>query len=50
MKRNIFITGFSGSGKTAVGEDVARRLGWRFVDVADLVVELAEQAHRRHLC
>ena len=41
MKRNIFITGFSGSGKTAVGEDVARRLGWRFVDVADLVVELA---------
>ena len=32
MKRNIFITGFSGSGKTTVGREVARRLGWRFVD------------------
>ena len=41
MKRNIFITGFSGSGKTSVGKAVARRLGWTFVDTDDLVVESA---------
>lgn len=38
MKSNIFITGFSGSGKTTIGQVVARRLGWRFVDIdADIV-------------
>ena len=41
MKKNIFITGFSGSGKTSVGRAVARRLGWQFVDTDDLVVERA---------
>ncbi|MDA1347953.1 MAG: 3-dehydroquinate synthase [Chloroflexi bacterium] len=41
MKRNIFITGFSGSGKTSVGKAVARRLGWTFVDTDDLVIESA---------
>ena len=30
---NIFLTGFSGSGKSAVGGSVARRLGWAFVDI-----------------
>ena len=38
---NIFITGFSGSGKTAVGREVARRLGWRFVDLDEKIVEVA---------
>ena len=37
MKSNIFITGFSGSGKTTVGRIVARRLGWRFVDIDDVI-------------
>ncbi len=41
MKKNIFITGFSGSGKTSVGKAAARRLGWLFVDTDDLVVEQA---------
>ena len=41
MKKNIFITGFSGSGKTSVGRTAARRLGWQFVDTDDLVVERA---------
>ena len=41
MRSNIFITGFSGSGKTAVGIEVARRLGWRFVDTDDEVVGMA---------
>ena len=41
MKRNIFITGFSGSGKTTVGREVARTLGWRFVDVDEEIVAAA---------
>jgi len=32
-RRNIVITGFMGTGKTAVGRIVARRLGRRFVDM-----------------
>ena len=32
LKDNIFLTGFSGTGKTTVGREVARVLGWRFVD------------------
>ncbi len=32
-KANIFLTGFSGSGKSAAGSAVARRLGWTFVDI-----------------
>ena len=59
MRPNIFITGFSGTGKTAVGREVARRLGWRFVDTDDEIVrdagkpiaaifaELGEAAFRR---
>jgi len=31
--KNIILTGFMGTGKTAVGRRLARRLGWRFVDV-----------------
>ena len=38
---NIILTGFSGTGKSAVGKAVARRLGWRFVDTDDEVVRLA---------
>ena len=35
--RRIVLTGFMGSGKTTVGPLVARRLGWRFVDVDDVI-------------
>ena len=41
VKRNIFITGFSGSGKTTVGREAARTLGWRFVDVDEEIVDAA---------
>jgi len=30
---NIFLTGFMATGKTVVGQALARRLGWRFVDL-----------------
>ena len=29
----IFLTGFSGTGKSAVGVEVARLLGWSFLDI-----------------
>jgi shikimate kinase len=35
--RRIVLTGFMGSGKTTVGPLVARRLGWSFVDVDDVI-------------
>ena len=37
MKSNIFITGFSGTGKTTVGREAARILGWRFVDLDERI-------------
>lgn len=39
MRENIFLTGFSGTGKSTVGRAVARLLGWRFVDTDELIVE-----------
>jgi 3-dehydroquinate synthase len=38
---NIVITGFMGTGKSAVGQGVARRMGWQFVDMDDVIVERA---------
>lgn len=32
MKRNIVLIGFMGTGKTTLGQQVAERLQWRFVD------------------
>jgi shikimate kinase len=39
--RAVFLTGFMGAGKTAAGEALASRLGWRFVDL-DARVEARE--------
>jgi shikimate kinase len=35
--RRIVLTGFMGSGKTTLGPLVARRLGWKFLDVDDVI-------------
>ncbi len=35
---NIVLNGFMGTGKSAVGREVARRLGWQFVDMDDAIV------------
>ena len=37
----IFLVGFMGSGKTTIGKLLARRLGWTFADLDDLVVRAA---------
>ncbi len=34
---NIILTGFMGTGKTAVGKRLAKRLGWRFIDIDQLI-------------
>src|SRR5574337_1216616 len=41
-RRNlIFLTGFMGSGKTTVGQLLARQLAWRFVDLDTRIQETA---------
>jgi shikimate kinase len=37
--RNIVLVGFMGSGKTSVGQEIAKRLGWDFVDT-DAFIEV----------
>ncbi|WP_318248631.1 shikimate kinase [Geomonas subterranea] len=39
--KNIFLTGFMGCGKTSVGQLLAQRLGWTFVDLDQVIVEAA---------
>jgi 3-dehydroquinate synthase len=39
--RSVVLTGFMGTGKTAVGSEVARRLGRRFIDTDTLITEAA---------
>ena len=39
--KNIVLFGFMGCGKTRVGSEVADRLGLKFVDMDDLIVERA---------
>jgi len=34
---NVILTGFMGTGKTAVGKRLAKRLGWTFVDIDKLI-------------
>ena len=41
MKTNIFIVGFSGTGKSTVGREAAKALGWSFVDTDDVIAETA---------
>ena len=44
---NIILTGFMGTGKTAVGKRLAKRLGWQFVDVDQLIEASAKMSVAR---
>ena len=37
----IVLTGYMGAGKTTIGRELARQLGWRFVDVDEVIVGMA---------
>jgi|APSaa5957512576_1039674.scaffolds.fasta_scaffold58709_2 shikimate kinase len=37
LGRSIALVGFMGSGKSSVGQELASRLGWTFVDTDDIV-------------
>jgi shikimate kinase / 3-dehydroquinate synthase len=37
--QRIFLTGLSGSGKSTIGEEVARLLGWDFIDTDELITK-----------
>ena len=39
--RRVVLTGFMGSGKSTVGPLVASRLGWKFLDVGDVIEQEA---------
>jgi len=44
---NITLIGFMGTGKTAVGKRLAKRFGWRFVDVDELIESGAKKSVAR---
>ncbi len=44
MKRNLYLVGFSGTGKSTVGQLTARALGWTFVDTDEVIVSTAGAA------
>jgi shikimate kinase len=39
VNNNIFLIGFMGAGKSTVGNCLARRLGYRFIDLDQLIVD-----------
>jgi shikimate kinase len=41
MKTNIALVGFMGTGKTSVGQVLARKLGWQFVEVDARIEQMA---------
>ncbi|MDD2526467.1 MAG: shikimate kinase [Lentimicrobiaceae bacterium] len=41
MAKPVFIVGYMGSGKSTVGKKIAAKLGYKFVDMDKLIVDLA---------
>jgi shikimate kinase len=44
MERNIVLIGFMGTGKSTVGLALSDRLGWRFVDTDQAIVEREQRS------
>ncbi len=47
LPRNVILIGFSGTGKTRVGTEVARLLGWEFVDTDEEIERTAGKPVRQ---
>lgn len=43
-RRHIFLTGFMGTGKSAVGRAVAAKLGWSFVDLDEFIESMCRRS------
>ncbi len=37
MGKRVFLIGFMGSGKTTIGKLLAERLGWKFIDIDEII-------------
>ncbi len=48
LRRQIYLVGFMGSGKSSVGALLARELAWQFIDL-DSVIEAGQQASIREI-
>lgn len=44
MNTRIFLIGFMGSGKSTLGSQLARRIGYHFIDMDQLIEETAEMS------
>lgn len=44
MESRIFLIGFMGSGKSTLGHQVARQLGYQFIDMDQLIEQTAEMS------
>lgn len=42
-RRHLYLAGFMGTGKSVIGREVARRLGWGFIDLDDFIVALCHR-------
>lgn len=47
VPRQVILTGLPGSGKSAVGRRLARRLGWDFIDLDQRIVAMAGRTIER---
>jgi len=43
-KENVILTGFMGAGKSTLGPSLADRMGWKFIDVDEVIVAEAGQS------
>lgn len=41
--KNLFLIGYRGTGKTILGKAVAKKLGKKFIDVDDVIVEISNK-------
>lgn len=43
-RRHLYLAGFMGTGKTAIGRAVAAKLGWGFIDLDEFIISICNQS------